>query len=58
MACKASRIRWTTTASILGNREACSALTGDELEELSRLFETVSLSEAQRTVRFSVAAKQ
>jgi uncharacterized protein (DUF2336 family) len=43
MACKASRIRWTTTASILGNREACSALTGDELEELSRLFETVSL---------------
>jgi uncharacterized protein (DUF2336 family) len=52
MACKASRIRWATTASILRNREGCSPLTGDELEGLNRLFESVSLSEAQRTIRF------
>jgi uncharacterized protein (DUF2336 family) len=52
MACKASRLRWATTASILGNRAAGSVPSGEELEALNRLFESVSLSEAQRTVRF------
>ena len=52
MACKASRLRWATTASILSNRAAHSVPSGEELEALNRLFESVSLSEAQRTVRF------
>ena len=58
MACKASRIRWATTASILRNREGCSPPTGDELEELNHLFESLSLSEAQRTIRFGPTTKQ
>ena len=58
IACKASRIRWTTTVSVLNNREGCSPLEADELEALNRLFESLSLSEAQRTVRFGRTAKQ
>jgi uncharacterized protein (DUF2336 family) len=58
IACKASRIRWTTTVSVLNNREGYSPLEADELEALNHLFESLSLSEAQRTVRFGPAAKQ
>ena len=58
IACKAARIRWTTTASILCSREGCSPLAGDELEELNGLFESLSLSEAQRTIRYGSASKQ
>ena len=58
IACKASRIRWATAVSILNNREGCSPLKADELEELNRLFESLSLSEAQRTLRFGPTAKQ
>ena len=58
IACKASRIRWATAASILRNREGCSPPTEVELEGLSRLFESLSLSEAQQTVRFGPTAKQ
>ncbi len=58
MACKASRIRWATTVSILNNREGCAPLKADELKALSGLFESLSLSEAQRTIRFGPIAKQ
>jgi uncharacterized protein (DUF2336 family) len=58
IACKASRIRWATTVSILKNREGCAPLEGDELKALSDLFESISLSEAQRTVRFGPAARK
>jgi hypothetical protein len=58
MACKASRIRWATAVSILNNREGCAPLEGKELEALSGLFEGLSLSEAQRTIRFGPTARQ
>lgn len=55
--CKASRIRWSTTVSILNNREGCSPINGEELKELNRLFDNVSLSEAQRTIRFGSSVR-
>lgn len=58
MACKASRIRWATTVSILKCREGCAPLEGGELKALNGLFESLSLSEAQRTIRFGQAVKQ
>ena len=58
IACKASRLRWATTVSILNNREGCLPIEGDELKSLGSLFERLSLSEAQRTVRFGPATKQ
>jgi uncharacterized protein (DUF2336 family) len=58
IACKASRLRWATTVSIINNREGCLPIDGDELNSLGGLFESLSLSEAQRTVRFGPATKQ
>ena len=58
MACKASRIRWATTVAILNNREGLAPLEGGELQALNGLFESLSLSEAQRTVRFGLTAKR
>src|SRR5690242_3267476 len=58
IACKAARLRWATTVSILNNREGCLPIEGDELNSLGGLFESLSLSEAQRTVRFGPATKQ
>jgi Uncharacterised protein conserved in bacteria (DUF2336) len=58
IACNASRIRWATTVSVLKSRENCLPLREGELKALNALFESVSLSEAQRTVRFGPAAKQ
>jgi uncharacterized protein (DUF2336 family) len=58
MACKASRLCWATTLSILKSREGCAPPEGAELKALSSLFESLSLSEAQRTIRFGRTAKQ
>jgi uncharacterized protein (DUF2336 family) len=58
ISCKASRIRWATTVSILKCRESCAPIEGDELKVLSRLFESLSLSEAQRTIRFGPTTKR
>jgi hypothetical protein len=59
IACKASRIRWTTTVAILKSREGCAPPpAGDELKALSGLFESLSLSEAQRAIRFGPATKR
>jgi uncharacterized protein (DUF2336 family) len=56
--CKASRVRWPTTAAILNNRQGCAPLERDELKALGELFESLSLSEAQRTIRFGPTTKQ
>ncbi len=58
IACKASRLRWATTVSILNNREGCSPLKAEELEALNHLFDSLSLSEAQRTLRFGPTATE
>lgn len=58
IACKACRLRWATTVSILNNREGCAPIEGHELKALGGLFESLSLSEAQRAVRFGAATNQ
>jgi uncharacterized protein (DUF2336 family) len=52
LACKAARMRWATAASILQCRPGVSPPTEAELEQTRQLFERVSLSEAQRRVRY------
>jgi uncharacterized protein (DUF2336 family) len=52
VACRASRLDWSTTLMILRNRPNCVPLTKQELEQGKEVFETLSLSAAQRTIRF------
>ena len=52
VACKASRLNWSTTVMILRNRPNCATISKQELEEGQESFETLSLSAAQRTIRF------
>jgi uncharacterized protein (DUF2336 family) len=52
VACKASRLDWTTTTMIIRNRPNCAPLSRQELEQGKEVFETLSLSGAQRTIRF------
>jgi uncharacterized protein (DUF2336 family) len=55
IACKAARLRWATTVSIIRCSRGGAPTSEQELEQLIRLFESLSLSEAQRTVRFGKA---
>lgn len=52
MACRASRLNWQTTLAVIASRSAVKRLTQKELEQAKELFEAVSLSIAQRTIRF------
>jgi uncharacterized protein (DUF2336 family) len=52
VACRASRLDWSTTVMILRNRPNCTPLPKQELEQGKEAFETLSLSGAQRTIRF------
>ena len=52
VACRASRLDWSTAVMILRNRPNCVPLTKQELEQGKEVFETLSLSAAQRTIRF------
>jgi uncharacterized protein (DUF2336 family) len=52
VACRASRLDWSTTVMILRNRPNCVPLTKQELEQGKEVFETLSLSTAQQTIRF------
>lgn len=52
VACKASRLDWSTTNMILRNRPKCVPLSKTELAQAKEMFETLSLSAAQRTIRF------
>jgi uncharacterized protein (DUF2336 family) len=52
VACKASRLDWSTTMMILRNRPNGTPLSKQELEQGKEVFETLSLSAAQRTIRF------
>jgi uncharacterized protein (DUF2336 family) len=52
VACKAARLNWSTTNMILRNRPNCRAATRQELDEGKEVFEALSLSSAQRTIRF------
>ncbi|MBS0530978.1 MAG: DUF2336 domain-containing protein [Proteobacteria bacterium] len=52
VACKASRLNWSTTTMILRNRPDCPPITKQELEIGKEVFDALSLSAAQRTIRF------
>ncbi|MGA2056624.1 MAG: DUF2336 domain-containing protein [Bradyrhizobium sp.] len=52
LACKAARLDWRTAATIVKNRPGAAPLPAGELERARTVFESVSLSAAQRTVRF------
>jgi uncharacterized protein (DUF2336 family) len=52
VACKAARLNWSTTSMIVLNRPGCAATTKQELEAGKAVFDALSLSVAQRTIRF------
>jgi hypothetical protein len=52
VACKAARLDWSTTNMILRNRPHCRPLTKQEFESGREVFDALSLSSAQRTIRF------
>lgn len=52
VACKAARLSWSTTNMIIRNRPDCAAPTKLELQQGKEVFDTLSLSAAQRTIRF------
>lgn len=52
VACKASRLNWSTTTMIIRNRPACPPVTQREFEQAQVIFEGLLLSVAQWTIRF------
>jgi hypothetical protein len=52
VACRASRLNWQTTLAVIESRSDAKRLTQEELEQAKELFEALSLSIAQRTIRF------
>jgi uncharacterized protein (DUF2336 family) len=52
VACKAARLNWSTTTMIIRNRPGCAPVSKRQLEQGQEVFETLSLSAAQRTIRF------
>jgi uncharacterized protein (DUF2336 family) len=52
VACRASRLNWSTTMMILRNRPKCPPASKQDLEQSREAFEALSLSAAQRTIRF------
>jgi hypothetical protein len=56
VACKASRLSWSTTTMIIRGRPGCPPLTERELEQSLEVFDALLLSVAQWTTRFGSAA--
>jgi hypothetical protein len=52
VACRASRLSWSTMTMIIRNRPGCSPPTQRELEQAREVFDALLLSVAQWTVRF------
>jgi uncharacterized protein (DUF2336 family) len=52
VACKAARLSWSTTTMLIRNRPGCAPASKQELEQAQEVFEALSLSAAQRTLRF------
>jgi uncharacterized protein (DUF2336 family) len=55
VACRAARLSWSTTTMIIRNRPECAPATKHELEQGLEVFEALSLSAAQWTVRFGLS---
>jgi hypothetical protein len=53
VACKAARLNWTTTTMIIRNRPGSPPVERHALEKGKDVFDTLSLSVAQRTIRIA-----
>ncbi|MBR1149101.1 DUF2336 domain-containing protein [Bradyrhizobium sp. JYMT SZCCT0428] len=61
VACRASRLSWSTMTMIIRNRPGCAPPTQRELDQAHEVFDTLLLSVAQWTARFGadrMAAKK
>lgn len=61
VACRASRLTWSTMTMIIRNRPGCAPPTQRELDQAHEVFDTLLLSVAQWTARFGadrMAAKK
>jgi uncharacterized protein (DUF2336 family) len=52
VACRAARLNWSTTTMILRNRPGCRPMSRQEMANGKDVFDALSLSAAQRTIRF------
>jgi uncharacterized protein (DUF2336 family) len=52
LACKAARLTWGTTITVVKNRPGMPPVPDEELQKAKETFMSLSLSAAQRTVRF------
>jgi len=51
VACKAARLNWSTTATIVRHRPGAAAVAEKDLEHASQVFCSLAISVAQRTIR-------
>ena len=51
VACKAARLNWSTTTMIVRHRPGAATVAEKELEQAKAMFDALSLSVAQRTIR-------
>jgi hypothetical protein len=51
VACRAARLDWSTAISIISNRPDCVPISRQKLEQGKEIFEALSLSAAQQTIR-------
>jgi len=52
VACRASRLNWTTTLAVIRYRCGAQAMSPEDIERRREAFEALPLSVAQRTIRF------
>lgn len=52
VACKAARLNWSTTTMIIRNRPGCAPVSKQQFEQGLAMFDTLTLSAAQRTIKF------
>jgi uncharacterized protein (DUF2336 family) len=52
VACKAARLNWSTTTMIIRNRHGCAPVSKQQFEQGREVFDGLSLSAAQRTIKF------
>jgi hypothetical protein len=55
VACRAARLDWSTTNTIIRNRPQCPSASQHEIERGREIFDALLLSVAQWTVRFGLA---
>jgi len=56
VACRASRLNWTTTQAVIGNRPDRPAPPAEEIARARDAFDALNLSAAQRLIRFGSIA--